>query len=78
MKSTKGGASTTDSTLKLMKYTTDCVDTKDSIKKIGYVDMADFLIKMEDYLSVSGKMIREMASESNSIKTDRSNIKETG
>jgi len=40
--------------------------------------MADFLIKMEDYLSVSGKMIREMALESNSTKTDPSNIKETG
>jgi hypothetical protein len=53
-KSTKGGASTMDSTLKSMKYTTDSVDTKDSIKMMKYttdsVDTKDS-IKMMNSMS---------------------------
>jgi hypothetical protein len=40
-KSTKGGASTTDSTLKLMKYTTDSVDTMDSIRMMNSMNKHD-------------------------------------
>lgn len=41
---------------------------KDSIKKIEFVGMADFLIKMEAYMQDSGRMIRETDLESNSFK----------
>ena len=40
-KSTKGGASTTDSTLKLMKYTTNSVDTMDSIRMMNSMNKHD-------------------------------------
>ena len=55
-KSTKGGASTTDSTLKLMKYTTDCVDTKDSIKMMNSMNKHDSTMD-STYLSSESKLI---------------------
>ena len=52
--------------------------TKDSTKKIEFVDMADFLIKMGVCILDSGRMIREMVSGFNSTQMDLLNIKETG